>query len=155
MTYSLKPKTCVYVFGNPNLEMDSLPLKILSELKKQLPKVEFVVRDPNEESDFPEDLVVLDTAVGISEVTIFDSLEQFAQVPRVSMHDFDALTNLRYLQKLGKIKSVKIIGVPPEKESPPLVNGGLVERLVVTLSRLLHDNEHKPDSQVSTANDRG
>jgi hypothetical protein len=102
----------VYVFGNPDLVMDSLPLKILSELEKQLPQIEFVAQDPNEESDFPENLIVLDTAIGIDEITVFDSLEKFAKVPRVSMHDFDALTNLRYLQKLGKIKTVKIIGVP-------------------------------------------
>jgi hypothetical protein len=34
------------------------------------------------------------------------------------MHDFDFLTNLQYLTKLGKIKKIKIIGVPPDmKES--------------------------------------
>lgn len=32
------------------------------------------------------------------------------------MHDFDALTKLRFLQKLGKLKEVMIIGVPPEMD---------------------------------------
>lgn len=102
----------IFVFGNIDLEMDNLPLRILPELCKKFPEIEFVVKDPNEEWEVPEELVVLDTAVGIKEVTIFESLEKFSKVPRVGMHDFDALTNLRLLQKLGKIKKIKIIAVP-------------------------------------------
>lgn len=105
----------IYVFGNEDVEMDSLPLKMLPELRQRFPEIEFVIKDPNEEIDFPEEVIILDTAVGISEVTIFDDLKKFAAVPRVSIHDFDALTNLRYLQKLGKIKTVKIIAVPNKK----------------------------------------
>jgi hypothetical protein len=110
----------VYVFGNPDLPADSLPLRILPELEKRLPHVQFVAKDPNEEWDVPEKLVVIDTVEGINEVTIFDDLTKFAAAPRVTMHDFDALTNLRYLQKLGKLKKVKIIGIPvvmPEEEA--------------------------------------
>lgn len=103
----------VYVFGNPDLPADSLPLKILPELEKKFPQARFEVKDPNEEWDVPEDLIVIDTVEGIKEVTVFDDLAKFAAVPRVTMHDFDALTNLRYLQKLGKLKKIKIIGVPP------------------------------------------
>ena len=43
---------------------------------------------------------------------VFDSLENFSAPPRVSLHDFDAYTNLKYLQKLGKIKKIKIIALP-------------------------------------------
>lgn len=32
------------------------------------------------------------------------------------MHDFDALMQLRLLQRLGKLKEVTIIGVPPEMD---------------------------------------
>jgi hypothetical protein len=107
--------TKIFVFGNEDLEMDSLPLRILSKLEKEFPKIEFEIKDPNEEWVIPEsgELTILDTAVGIKEVTIFSSLEKFSKAPRVSMHDFDALTNLRYLQKLGKIKKIKIIALPP------------------------------------------
>jgi Ni,Fe-hydrogenase maturation factor len=110
----------VFVFGNPDVAMDSLPIRILPELQKRLPNIEFIVQDPNEElalSEAPENIIILDTAVGISEVTVFDDLKKFATVPRVSMHDFDALTNLRYLQKLGKIKAVKIIAIPAENKA--------------------------------------
>jgi hypothetical protein len=113
--------TRIYVFGNPDLEVDSLPLRILPELKKLLPEIEFQIVDPND--DWPcealakEGMVILDTAVGISEVMVFNNLDKFTPPPRVSLHDFDALTNLRYLQKLGKIKSVKVIAIPAETKA--------------------------------------
>jgi hypothetical protein len=108
----------IFVFGNDDLEMDSLPLRILPRLSEKFPEIEFVTVDPNEEWNVPENLVVIDTAVGIKDVTIFDSLEKFSAPPRVGMHDFDALTNLRYLWKLGKIKKIKIIAVPAEMGEP-------------------------------------
>ncbi len=104
----------IFVFGNEDLQNDSLPLRILSRLREKFTEIDFVTVDPNEDFDYPENVMIIDTTVGIKEVTIFDSLEKFSAPPRVGMHDFDALTNLRYLQKLGKIKSIKIIGVPPE-----------------------------------------
>ena len=111
----------IFIFGNPDLAHDSLPLKILPELKKCFPQIKFEVKDPNEEwgaftvsgPEPLEELIIIDTAVGINKVTVFDGLEQFESAPRVSMHDFDALFNLRYLQKLGCVKKVKIIGIPP------------------------------------------
>lgn len=103
----------VFVFGNPDLPGDSLPLKLLPELRKRLPNVTFEVKDPNEEWDIPEELVMIDTAQGVNGVTVFNDLTKFAGAPRLTTHDFDALTNLRYLQKLGKLKRITIIGVPP------------------------------------------
>ena len=103
----------VFVFGNPDLKEDSLPLKILSDLKKQLPDFNFVVRDPNEEWDVSEELIIIDTVLGIDKITIFNDLKEFVSSPRVSLHDFDVFTNLLYLQKLGKLKKIKIIGLPP------------------------------------------
>ena len=110
----------IFVFGNEDLKEDSLPLRILPKLQKVFSDIIFEKKDPNEEWQIldSEELVILDTAVGIKNVKIFDNLEKFSKVPRVGIHDFDALTNLRYLQKLGKIKKIKIIGIPPNmKES--------------------------------------
>jgi Ni,Fe-hydrogenase maturation factor len=107
-------KQNVYIFGNPDLEMDSLPIRLIPRLKQLYPDIDFVLKDPNEEWDIPEEMTIIDTAVGVDGVTVFDDLESFASVPRLSMHDYDALTNLRYMKKLGKLKRVKIIGVPPE-----------------------------------------
>ena len=104
----------VFIFGNPDLSMDSLPLRILPQLRKKFPSIQFVVKDPNEEWDVPEELTIIDTVIGVKKVTIFDTLEEFTAAPRFSMHDFDALANLRYLKKLGKLKKIRIIGVPPD-----------------------------------------
>ena len=106
-------KKTIFIFGNPDLEIDSLPLQILPELQKTLPEIEFIIKDPNEEWNVPEEMVIIDTVVGLDKVTIFDDIDEFVGAPQVSMHDFDALTNLRFLKKLGKLKKIKVIGVPP------------------------------------------
>ncbi|MFA6554315.1 MAG: hypothetical protein WCS89_02290 [Candidatus Paceibacterota bacterium] len=109
----MKIKT-VFIFGNPDLEMDSLPIRLVPRLQKIFPEVSFQIKDPNEEWDIPEEMTIIDTAVGVDEVTIFDDLESFDKTPQLSMHDFDALTNLRYMKKLGRLKKIMIIGVPPD-----------------------------------------
>lgn len=111
----------IFIFGNEDLQMDSLPIKILPKLKEKFPEINFELVDPNEDWEVPEEVVVIDTAVGIKDITIFDSLEKFSSPPRVGMHDFDALTNLRYLWKLGKIKKIKIIGIPPDMDESEII----------------------------------
>ncbi len=96
----------IYVFGNPDIPEDSLPLRILPRLRLAFPDISFEIKDPNEEWDVPENLTVIDTAVGINGIHVFSDLETFSNTPRVSLHDFDALTQLRYLQKLGKLKKI-------------------------------------------------
>jgi Ni,Fe-hydrogenase maturation factor len=103
----------IYIFGNPDMQEDSLPLRIIPDLEEQFPDIDFVVKDPNEEWSIPENLIIIDTAVGIEEIKTFDSLENFSASPTLSVHDFDALFNLKYLKKLGKLKQIKIIGIPP------------------------------------------
>lgn len=108
----------IYIFGNPDLQIDSLPIRILSQLKDKLPRIDFQVKDPNEEWEIPEELVIIDTVLGIKNIKIFTDLKQFSATQRISLHNFDLTTQLLYLQKLGKIKKIKIIGVPPTiKES--------------------------------------
>jgi len=102
----------VYVLGNPELPEDSLPLRLLPDLKRRLPQMEFAVKDPNEEWDVPEELAIIDTVVGIAEPRVFDSLDAFTAAPTMTVHDFDAYANLRLLQKLGRLKKVTVIGLP-------------------------------------------
>lgn len=104
----------IFIFGNEDLDFDALPLKILPKLRKRFAKIDFVTQDPNEEWEIPDDLVVIDTVMGIKDIQVFDDLKYFEKSPQVSMHDWDALTNLLFLKKLGKIKKIKIIGVPEE-----------------------------------------
>ena len=104
----------IFIFGNEDLQDDSMPLRILPKLVEKFSEIEFETVDPNEDWEVPENVMVIDTAVGIKDVTVFDSLDKFSAPSRVGMHDFDALTNLRLLWKLGKIKKIKIIAVPAE-----------------------------------------
>jgi cysteine synthase len=106
-------KQKVFVFGNQDFEPDSLPLLILPELREKNPDIEFIALDPNEEWGVDREITVIDTVEGIEEVAVYDDLSDFVSSPRVTMHDFDALANLRLLKKLGKIDKIKIIGVPP------------------------------------------
>jgi hypothetical protein len=102
----------VFIFGNPDLPMDALPIHLMPQLAAARPDLHFVLKDPNEDWDIPETLTVIDTVVGIDRVTVFDGLDAFTPFAHVSVHDFDAYTNLRFLSKLGKLKTVRIIGVP-------------------------------------------
>jgi len=104
----------IYIFGNPDLGFDFLPLKILPSLKEKFPNIKFAVKDPNEELETPEELIIIDTVQGITKIQVFDGLEKFTGHAHVSLHDFDLYSNLKYLQKLGKLKAIKIIGIPPD-----------------------------------------
>lgn len=125
----------VFVFGNPDLDFDSLPIRILSRLKELLPDILFELKDPNEEWEIPEDFVVLDVVEGIDEVKVFDDVNDFQSAPRFTLHDFDAGAYLKYLKKLGKIDKIKIIGLPPiisEKTA--------IEKITTLLKSFLHSN---------------
>lgn len=102
----------VWVFGNPDFSPDALPLKILPQLKQQLPQFEFVVKDPHEEWILPKRLIIIDTVKGIHEPLIVQSLDAFKNSPRITMHDFDLITNLRWLAKLNRLPPLFLIGIP-------------------------------------------
>lgn len=104
----------IFIFGNPELADDSLPIRLIPQLQRAFPNISFEIKDPNEEWDIPEEMTIIDTVIGPKKVTIFDDLDDFDTTPRLTMHDFDALFNLRYMKKLGKLKKIKIIGVPPD-----------------------------------------
>lgn len=116
-------KKTIFVFGNSELPADSLPLKILPELKRIFPEIDFQVKDPNEDWNIPEELTIIDTVQRIKDVAIFKDLDNFEKAPRLTMHDFDAYANLLLLKKLGKLKKIKIIGIPaPPSGGPPMIS---------------------------------
>lgn len=103
----------MFVFGNPDLPEDSLPIRLVPKLREKFPDIDFQIKDPNEDWDIPEEMVVLDTVAGIDRITVFSDLDRFMNAPRLTMHDFDIGSYLKYLKKLGKFKKIKIIGIPP------------------------------------------
>jgi len=103
----------IFVIGNRDLAFDSLPLRILPQLKKRFPEISFQVRDPNEDWGAQKELTIIDTVRGITRVQVFSSLVSFSPSPTVTLHNFDALAQLKLLEKLGKFSKIKIIGIPP------------------------------------------
>lgn len=127
--------TKIFVFGNPDIAADATPVQLLPFLREQFPKIEFLFLDPNEEWEIHDPLIIIDTVMGIQGIHIFHGLDEFAKTPSLSVHDFDALSQLRLLKKLGKLGQVVIIGVAP------LLNLKEAEAAVAnTLSALLSDS---------------
>lgn len=104
----------VYLIGNTLVDEDSLPLKLRPYLKEKFPLIHFQEVDPTENFVPAENSIIIDTVVGLKEVTLFNHLEDFVDSPRISPHDYDLLFHLKLLKKLGKIENIKIIGVPQD-----------------------------------------
>ena len=92
----------VFVFGNELVAKDSLPVKLLPDLKKKFPSIQFIRVDPAENwADDEKEIIILDTVEGLKKVTIFNSLDEFQKPPNVSLHDYDVYTDLTLPIKFG------------------------------------------------------
>ncbi|VVB81400.1 Uncharacterised protein [uncultured archaeon] len=103
----------IYVCGNPLVKEDCLPLRILPELKRKFPEINFVEFEPTEDLPKEENLIIIDTVINAKDVALFDDIDKFTETKALSLHDFDLGLNLKLAKKLKKLKSVRIIGVPP------------------------------------------
>jgi len=110
----------IYVFGNPLVKEDSLPLKLIDKLKKEFPSIEFSEFDTVEDLELVEELNIIDTVKGIKKVELIEDIDKIITDKIYSMHDFDLGYNLKLLKKMKIIDKVKIFGVPmniSEKEA--------------------------------------
>ena len=111
----MKEKIKIYIFGNPLLSFDSIPIKLIPELKNRFPQIDFIQKDPNENlKPNNKELVIIDTAMGIKEVKEFEDIEKIETENIYSPHDFDLAFNIKLLQKIGELEKVTIFGVPPK-----------------------------------------
>ncbi len=110
----MKNKKTIYIFGNPTLDFDNVPFKVLQDLKKELPHINFIIRDPNEnlKPNKNGELFIIDTVLEITKVIVINDIDKIKNSPRYSMHDFDLGFNLKLLKKIGKLKKLTIFGVP-------------------------------------------
>lgn len=105
----------IYIFGNPLLPFDSLPLRLAPRLQAAVPEYEFIIADPNENlKPVNKELIIIDTIEDLDEVVVIDDVDKIKTEKIYSLHDFDLAYNLKLLQKLGELERVKIIGVPME-----------------------------------------
>jgi Ni,Fe-hydrogenase maturation factor len=106
-------KRKVLVFGNPMVERDSLPLRLLGKLRKKFPELEFEEFDPSENLENEgRELNIIDAVEGIKKVTLITDIDRIKTSKIYSMHDFDLGYGLKLLKKLDYLDSVKIFGVP-------------------------------------------
>jgi len=113
------PKT-IYVFGNPLVKEDSLPLKLIDKLRKEFPYIEFKEFDTVEDLDLEKELNIIDTVKGIKKVELIEDIDKIITKKIYSMHDFDLGYNLKLLKKMRMIDKVRIFGIPSnmkEKEA--------------------------------------
>ncbi|OGF26425.1 hypothetical protein A2331_05835 [Candidatus Falkowbacteria bacterium RIFOXYB2_FULL_34_18] len=107
-------KIIIYIFGNPLIEEDNTPLKLMPELKNKFPNINFIEIDPNENlKPNNKKLIIIDTAVDIDKVILIDDIETLETNNSFSMHDMDLAFNLKLLYKIGKLEKIKIFAIPP------------------------------------------
>jgi len=109
----------IYLFGNEDVEMDSLPLTLGSVIHKTFPHISSVIIKPNDELSFIDEQnpILIDTVLGIEEVSLFDEsdIEKIVLSPRASVHDFDLGFQLKLLKKMGMFRKWRLIGIPGDK----------------------------------------
>lgn len=110
----------VYVFGNKDVPEDGRAMEVAEELESTMENISFVFVEPNEDVPFAgeSDVVILDTVLGIRDVTLIrgDEVDRLILSPRETAHDFDLAFQLKYLKKIGRLGEVAVIGVPQEGE---------------------------------------
>jgi Ni,Fe-hydrogenase maturation factor len=124
----------VYVFGNEYVAEDKEAIEVVRELQNTVEGVSFIFLEPNEDVPFADEprVVILDTVQGIQDVALVegDELDGLLLSPRGSVHDFDLVFQLRYLEKLGKLGTVTLIGIPQEGEVDHLLIKSIFRKLV-------------------------
>jgi Ni,Fe-hydrogenase maturation factor len=113
-------KKTVYVFGNPLVKEDSMPLKLIDKLRKEFPYIEFKEFDTVEDLDLEKELNIIDTVKGIKKVELIEDIDKIVTDKIYSMHDFDLGYNLKLWKKMKMIDKVRIFGIPSnmkEKEA--------------------------------------
>jgi Ni,Fe-hydrogenase maturation factor len=123
-------KKKIYIFGNPLLDFDNLPIKLAPALQEKFPEIDFVIADPNENlKPVGGELMIIDTAQGIDKVLVIEDLEKIQTEKIYSLHDFDLAFNLKLLKKIGQLQKVKIFCVPMEDEEEKIL--GQLEKLLM------------------------
>jgi Ni,Fe-hydrogenase maturation factor len=106
----------VYAFGNPLVKEDSLPLKLIENLRKEFPSIEFKEFDTVEDLELDKELSIIDTVKGIKKVELIEDIDKIITDKIYSMHDFDLGYNLKLFKKMRMIDKVRIFGIPSDMD---------------------------------------
>ncbi|MDD3487338.1 MAG: hypothetical protein PHF35_03110 [Candidatus Moranbacteria bacterium] len=125
-------KQKIYIFGNPLLDFDNLPIKLAPKLREIFPEIDFAITDPNENlKPVDGELNIIDTAEGIKKITVLDDISKIEASSAFSLHDFDLAFNLKLLQKIGELKRVKIFCVPMQGDEKDILEQ--LEKSIINL----------------------
>lgn len=106
----------ITIFGNPDLEIDNLPIRILPRLREAFPDVSFEVEDPNnlDLPDIPpgEEWIIIDTVAGIPDVSWLTVEDIAKPMGRLTAHDYDLASYLLLAKKALGPLPIRILGVP-------------------------------------------
>lgn len=123
----------VTIFGNETDPGDQTALLLIPALQKRFPSIAFIISDPTESLDPPQDVwVILDTAIGIDQVKMIELLDDLEFVGGSSVHDFDVYMELRLQAKLRQLPPLKLILIPQ-------VQAGDIQRVT---HDVIHELEH-------------
>jgi hydrogenase maturation protease len=107
----------IFCFGNPLVKDDKLPLYLAEKLEKKLQNIEFVkaysIEDVEAEIEGKEEIIIMDTVIGLKKIELLDDRD-IAENRAYSLHDLDIGFFLKLMKKMGKIKCIKIIGIPKD-----------------------------------------
>ncbi|KKT77825.1 MAG: hypothetical protein UW73_C0011G0024 [Microgenomates group bacterium GW2011_GWB1_44_8] len=125
----------IFIFGNSDEAIDNAAVGSFQKLKRDFPDVSIEIVYPNADlvpmGDY-QSIILIDVVAGINEITVFDqrAIGHFRLSPRSTTHDYDLGFQLKYLKKLGKIKKLKIIGLPQHKRISYSSFHSIVKKLV-------------------------
>lgn len=103
----------VLVCGNPLVQEDALPIRIIPQLREANPRLSFKEYDPSEDLPKNNPLVIIDTVIDLKQVRTFTDIDDFATHKPLSVHGFDLGLTLKLEKKLKRLPKTIIIGVPP------------------------------------------
>lgn len=105
----------IFCFGSLGLKEDSIALELADELK--IDGFEFVkCAGPdfllNLDDKELKDIVILDAVKGLKKVEVIKDIDRLSETKTTTMHDFDLGTVLKLMKETGRLKKVRIIGLP-------------------------------------------
>jgi Ni,Fe-hydrogenase maturation factor len=106
-------KKRISVFGNSLVDKDSISIRILTQLQRSFPNIDFLVEDPTETLKPPDDdWWIIDAAEGVKQVTLIEDISKLEPTKSASVHDYDLSFDLYLLKKIGKLPIVHLIAIP-------------------------------------------
>ncbi len=112
----------VLCFGNEAIKEDMLAKEIADEL--EIDGIKFVkCSSVDDLLSYSGNVYIMDVAKGLKEVTLIEDIRKLESNKLISLHDFDLGFFLKLMNEIGKIKNVKIIGIPMESNKEDAKKG--------------------------------